>query len=354
MRPLVATIDSSALRHNLAVARRHAPRSQVLAVIKANAYGHGRALAAAALAQADGFGLVELDAAVSLRESGYRQRIVLLEGFFDPSELPVLVRHGLATVVHSPEQVAALDALPRDAKLDVLLKVNTGMNRLGLSPDAYAKARERLGADSRIGSITLMSHFAEADDARGVEWQLERLRRFPGHDALPLSLANSAAILRYPETHAGWVRPGIMLYGCSPFPGMTAQASGLKPAMTLESRLIAVQDLRPGEIVGYGGQFRAERAMRVGVVACGYADGYPRHAPNGTPIEVEGKMTGTVGRVSMDLLCVDLTPVPGAAAGSRVVLWGEGVPVERVAAAAGTVGYQLLSAVAPRVRMVEK
>ncbi len=302
MRPLVATIDSSALRHNLAVVRSHAPRSQVLAVIKANAYGHGRVRAAAALAQADGFGLVELDAAVSLRESGYRQRIVLLEGFFDPSELPVLVRHGLATVVHSPEQVGALDALPRDAKLDVLLKVNTGMNRLGLSPDEYAKARERLGADSRIGSITLMSHFAEADDARGVEWQLERLRRFPGHDALPLSLANSAAILRYPETHAGWVRPGIMLYGCSPFPGMTAQASGLKPAMTLESRLIAVQDLRPGEIVGYGGQFRAERAMRVGVVACGYADGYPRHASNGTPIEVEGKVTGTIGRVSMDLL----------------------------------------------------
>ena len=354
MRPLVATIDSSALRHNLAVVRSHAPRSQVLAVIKANAYGHGRARAAAALAQADGFALVELDAAVSLRESGYRQRIVLLEGFFDPGELPVLVRHGLATVVHSAEQVAALGALPRDAKLDVLLKVNTGMNRLGLSPDEYAKARERLGADSRVGSITLMSHFAEADDARGVEWQLERLRRFPGHDALPLSLANSAAILRYPETHAGWVRPGIMLYGCSPFPGMTAQASGLKPAMTLESRLIAVQDLRAGEIVGYGGQFRAERAMRVGVVACGYADGYPRHAPNGTPIEVEGKMTGTVGRVSMDLLCVDLTPVPGAGVGSRVVLWGEGVPVERVAAAAGTVGYQLLSAVAPRVRMVEK
>jgi alanine racemase len=354
MRPLVATIDSSALRHNLAVVRSRAPRSQVLAVIKANAYGHGRSRAAAALAQADGFGLVELDAAVSLRESGYRQRIVLLEGFFDSSELPVLVRHGLATVVHSPEQVAALGALPREAKLDVLLKVNTGMNRLGLSPDEYAKARERLGADSRVGAITLMSHFAEADDARGVEWQLERLRRFPGHDALPLSLANSAAILRYPETHAGWVRPGIMLYGCSPFPGMTAQASGLKPAMTLESRLIAVQDLRPGEIVGYGGQFRAERAMRIGVVACGYADGYPRHAPNGTPIEVEGKMTGTVGRVSMDLLCVDLTPVPGAAAGSRVVLWGEGVPVERVAAAAGTVGYQLLSAMAPRVRIVEK
>ncbi len=354
MRPLFATIDSSALRHNLGVVRSHAPRSQVLAVVKANGYGHGRARVAAALAQADGFGLVELEGAVALRESGYRQRIVLLEGFFDSSELPLLVRHGLATAVHSPEQVAALDGLPREARLDVLLKVNTGMNRLGLSPEQYEKARARLAGDSRIGSITLMSHFAEADEARGVEWQMERLRGYPGHDSLPLSLANSAAILRYPATHAGWVRPGIMLYGCSPFSGKTAQDSGLKPAMTLESRLIAVQDLRPGESVGYGGQFRAERAMRVGVVACGYADGYPRHAPNGTPVEVAGKMTGTVGRVSMDLLCVDLTPIPSAAVGSRVVLWGEGVPVERVAAAAGTVGYQLLCAVAPRVRIVEK
>ena len=354
MRPLFATIDSSALRHNLGVVRSHAPRSRALAGIKANGYGPGRARVAAALAQADGYALVELDGAVALREAGCRQRIVLLEGFFEASELPVLVRHGLATVVHSPWQVAALDALPADAKLDVLLKVNTGMNRLGLSPAEYEKARDRLAADTRVGSITLMSHFAEADDARGVAWQMERLRAFPGHDSLPLSLANSAAILRYPETHSGWVRPGIMLYGCSPFPGGTAQDVGLRPAMTLESRLIAVQDLRPGETVGYGGQYRAERAMRVGVVACGYADGYPRHAPNGTPVEVAGKLTGTLGRVSMDLLCVDLTKVEEAAVGSRVVLWGEGVPVERVAAAAGTVGYQLLCAVAPRVRIVEK
>jgi alanine racemase len=353
MRPLFATIDTAALRHNLAVVRRHTPGSQVLAVIKANAYGHGRARAAAALAQADGFGLLELDAAIELREAGYRQRIVLLEGFFEPSELPLLVRHGLATAVHSPEQVAALDGLPADARLDVLLKVNTGMNRLGLAPADFARARERLRGDPRIASVTLMSHFAEADEVRGVEWQMERLRQFPGYDSLPRSLANSAAILRYPATHPGWVRPGIMLYGCSPFSGTTGEESGLEPAMTLESALIAVQDLKPGETVGYGGQFRAERAMRIGVVACGYADGYPRHAANGTPVRVAGKMTGTVGRVSMDLLCVDLTPVPGAGPGSRVVLWGRENPVERVAAAAGTVGYQLISMLAPRVRIVE-
>jgi len=353
MRPLFATIHSAALKHNLEVVRRQAPRSQVLAVIKANAYGHGRLRAASALAAAGGFGLLELEAAVELRESGFRQRIVLLEGFFEPSELPVLVRHRLATVVHCLDQAAALDALPAGAKLDVLLKVNTGMNRLGLSPADYATARDRLQRNPGIASVTLMTHFANADDERGVAWQMERLRDLPGHDHLPRSLANSAAILRYPETHADWVRPGIMLYGCSPFPGKTGDEAGLKPAMTLESRLIAVRDLKPGDTVGYGGLFRAERAMRIGVVACGYADGYPRHAPNGTPIQVAGRMTGTVGRVSMDLLCVDLTSVADAQPGSRVVLWGEGMPVERVAEAAGTVGYQLLCALSPRVRIVE-
>jgi alanine racemase len=228
------------------------------------------------------------------------------------------------------------------------------MNRLGLSPGEYATALERLRGNPGIAGITLMTHFANADDARGVEWQLERLRRFTGRDSLPVSFANSAAILRYPETHGDWVRPGIMLYGCSPFPEGDGSAAGLKPVMTLESRVIGVQQLEPGDTVGYSGVFRAGRAMRIGVVACGYADGYPRHAPNGTPVVVEGRLTGTVGRVSMDMLCADITDIPGAGIGSRVVLWGEGVPVEHVAQAAGTVGYQLLCAVAPRVRIVEK
>jgi alanine racemase len=354
MRPLFATIDASALRHNLGVVRRHAPQSRALAVIKANAYGHGVARAAAAMADADGFGLLELDAAVTLRQSGARQRIVLLEGYFEPAELPAIVEHRLSAVVHSLDQVRMLEELEAGARVDVLLKVNTGMNRLGLSPDQYVQARDRLQRNPAVSGITLMTHFADADEARGVEWQMERLRRLPGYDTLPRSLANSAAILRYPDTHAGWVRPGIMLYGCSPFSPRTGREFDLMPAMTLESRLIAVQDLRPGESVGYGGLFRSEKAMRIGVVACGYADGYPRHAPTGTPIEVAGRMTGTVGRVSMDLLCVDLGPVPEAQPGARVVLWGDGVPVERVAAASGTVGYQLLCAVAPRVRIVER
>ena len=354
MRPLFATIHAAALKYNLAVVRRHAPASKVLAVIKANAYGHGRVRAAAALADADGFGLLELDAAVELRQAGIRQRIVLLEGFFEPGELPLLVQHNLATAVHSLEQIAALDGLPRGARLDVLLKVNTGMNRLGFTPGDYAKALERLQRNPGIASITLMTHFANADEERGVAWQMDSLRRLPGYDTLPLSLANSAAILRYPETHAGWVRPGIMLYGCSPFPGKTGGEAGLRPAMTLESRIIATQQLKPGDTVGYGGVFRAERALRIGVVACGYADGYPRHAPSGTPVGVAGRMTRTVGRVSMDLLCVDLTDLPEAGVGARVVLWGEDVAIERVAEAAGTVGYQLMCAVTPRVRIVER
>jgi alanine racemase len=354
MRPLFATIDSSALKHNLAVVRSHAPRSRVLAVVKANAYGHGLLRSAAALSGADGFALLELDDAVRLREAGFGQRIVLLEGFFDSGELPVLVRHRLSTVVHSMDQVAALERLPDGAKLDVLLKANTGMNRLGLAPPEYAQALERLRRNARVGEITLLTHLADADEARGVGWQLERLRRLPGYGSLPLSLANSAAILRYPETHCDWVRPGIMLYGCSPFPESVGGESGLKPVMTLESRIIAVQRRQAGDEVGYGGAFRAEGAMRIGVVACGYADGYPRHAPTGTPIRVAGRMTRTLGRISMDMLCADLTALPDAGVGARVVLWGEDAPVERVAAAAGTVGYQLLCAVAPRVRIVEK
>lgn len=353
MRPLFATIDTAAMRHNLSVVRRHAPASKVLAVIKANAYGHGLLRAAAALSTADGYALLELEEAVRLREAGVRQPIVLLEGFFEADELPLFARHRLAAVVHSLEQVAALDGLAAGARLDVLLKVNTGMNRLGLSPADYAPARDRLRRNPGIGAITLMTHFANADDARGVAWQMECLRQLPDVDALPRSLANSAAVLRYPETHADWVRPGIMLYGCSPFPEGIGAEAGLKPAMTLESRIIATQDLRPGDTVGYGGVFRAEQPLRIGVVACGYGDGYPRHAPNGTPVSVAGRATGTVGRVSMDLLCVDLSDIPEARPGTRVVLWGEDLPVERVAQAAGTVGYQLLCGIAPRVRIVE-
>jgi len=352
-RPVVATIDLAALAHNLAVVKRHAPAARVLAVVKANAYGHGLARATRALAGADGFGLIELDSAVRLREAGYAQPILLLEGAFEPSELPVLAHHRIATVVHCPEQVSMLKDLPGNAALDVFVKVNTGMNRLGFEPGAISGVVAELRRLASVGNLTLMTHFASADEARGVAWQMEILERAQQVPALPLSLANSAAILRHPAAHAGWVRPGIMLYGCSPFAEGTAADLDLQPVMTLESRVIAVQNMKRGDILGYGGLFEADRDTRVGVIACGYADGYPRHAPNGTPLMVEGRMTRTLGRVSMDMLCADLSGLPEAGTGSRAVLWGADVPVERVAAAAGTVGYQLLCALAPRVRIAE-
>jgi alanine racemase len=354
VRPTRATVDLSALEHNLAVARRHAPGARVFAVIKANAYGHGLARAARAFAAADGFGLVELDAAVRLREAGYTQRIALLEGFFEPRELDVIAEHGLVSAVHCIEQVRMLEASHLKARVDVMLKINTGMNRLGFEPADFPEALERLRRHPAVASITLMTHFANADDARGIAAPLAVFERLAAGQDLPWSLANSATVLRFPQAHADWIRPGIMLYGCSPFSGRVGVDDGLRPAMTLESELISVRNLAPGESVGYGGAYIAERAMRTGIVACGYGDGYPRHAPTGTPVLVGGRLTRTLGRVSMDMLCVDLALNEDAGVGTRAVLWGEGNPVEHVAEAAGTVGYELLCALAPRVRVLEK
>jgi len=352
-RPISATIALGALRNNLAVARRHAPRSRVLAVIKANAYGHGLLRAARAMRGADGFALLEFEAAAALRDAGYTQRIVMLEGFFDARDLPVLVEYKLGAVVHSAGQLELLRELPAGSSLDVLLKINTGMNRLGFAPAEFPAALAALQANRAVAQITLMTHFADADDERGVAWQMAAFDRLAAGLTLPRCLANSAAVLRYPETHCDWTRPGIMLYGCSPFPGVPAGDFGLKPAMTLSSEIIATRELRRGDSVGYGGMFSAGRDMRIGIVACGYADGYPRHAPNGTPVAVDGRLTGTVGRVSMDMLCVDLSALPHAGPGSRAVLWGEGNPVEDVAHASGTVSYELLCALAPRVPVAE-
>ena len=354
MRPTTAIVDLAALAHNLARARSLAPHSKAFAVIKANAYGHGLHRAARALEAAEGYALVELDAAVRLREAGYAQRIALLEGYFEAREIEVFAQHGLSAVIHNAGQVSMLEAHPPGAPIDVLLKVNTGMNRLGFAPAELAACAERLRAHPAVGALTLMTHFADADGDAGVAAQLARFQRIAAGTGLPRSLANSAAVLRYPETHADWIRPGIMLYGCSPFAGETGAQSGLRPAMTLTSEIIAVHDIAAGAAVGYGGAFVAERAMRIGTVACGYADGYPRHAPTGTPLLVGDRLTRTLGRVSMDMLCADLTGLPEAHVGTRVVLWGEGNPVERVAEAAGTVGYELLCALAPRVRVVEK
>ncbi len=355
-RPITATIDSAALRHNLGVVRRHAPQSRVLAVVKANAYGHGIMRVARALADAgvEGFALLELDAAIALRVAGFTQRIVLLEGFFDAAELPLLATHRIDTVIHSAEQIAMLQHAPEGAKFNLLIKLNTGMNRLGLREAEFAGALKALRANPAAGELTLMTHFANSDDARGVAWQTAAFEQITQGATLPRTLANSAAILRYPETHADWVRPGIMLYGATPFADVSAAQLDLRPVMTLTSRIIAVQQLKPGDTVGYGGLYTAQRDTRIGVVACGYADGYPRHAPNGTPVRVGDVMTTTVGRVSMDMLCVDITALRDAQVGASVTLWGAGNPVDDVAAAAGTVGYELLCALAQRVPAVER
>ena len=352
-RPLRARIRPAALAHNLGVAQRLAQGCRTMAVVKANGYGHGLLRSAAALERADGFAVLEIEGAVRLREAGCRHEIVLIEGLFEARELMVAAEHRFTLVVHHEEQLALLEAAKLPHRFRVFLKINSGMNRLGFPPEQGQRVLARLAASPAVSDVVLMTHFANADDALGVAWQIERFRQVDASRRLPWSLANSAALIRHPATRSGWVRPGIMLYGSSPFIDEPAAAHGLQPAMTLESRIIAVQDLEPGERVGYGGTFTAREPMRVGIVACGYADGYPRHAPTGTPILVDGRRTRTLGRVCMDALFADLTALPGAGVGATVVLWGDGLPVEDVAAAAGTVGYELLCALAPRVPLEE-
>jgi len=354
MRPLVARIDRAALTHNLLRARANAGRARLMAVIKANGYGHGLLRVAQALRGTDGFAVLGLDEAAALRGAGFSHPILLLEGFFHADELAEIARRRLQPVIHREDQIDALARARFEHRLDVFLKIDTGMHRLGFAPARLRDALTRLRDLPQIGQITLMSHFARADEAAvGVTDQLSLFQPLAAASGLPVSLANSAALLRYPETHADWARPGLMLYGASPFAEHTGAELGLLPAMQLDSALIATRSVRKGEGVGYGHTFVAARDMRVGIVACGYADGYPRHAGTGTPVRVGGHLTRTLGRVSMDMLHVDLTDVPGAHIGTPVTLWGGDLPVEQVAAAAGTVAYELLTALAPRVPIEE-
>lgn len=353
-RPIQATIHLDALRHNLAVVRRYAPDSRVMAVVKANGYGHGLLRVAQGLSDSDGFAVLGVDEGIALREAGFEQAILLLEGLFEAEELDAAARHKLSVVVHGEPQLHMLEAARGLPAVDVFLKVNTGMNRLGVPVGRFWSFYDRLRACKTVGQVILMTHFATADEAAGVTKQFELFDDLTREISTPRSMANSAAILRHPQTHADWVRPGIMLYGATPFPDQSAADFGLKPAMTLSSAIIAVQNLQPGQGVGYGHRFTAERPTRVGVVACGYADGYPRHARNGTPIAVAGKMTRTLGRVSMDMMFADLTDVPEADIGSPVELWGVQVPVDAVAEASDTMGYELLCAIARRVPMMQE
>jgi alanine racemase len=356
-RPLVATIDIAALRHNLHIAKQHAPTAKTWAVVKANAYGHGLERGMRGFADADGLAMIEPEAAATLRELGWNKRLLLLEGIFDTQDLQTAIRHSVDLVVHNEEQLRMLELSPSTAPLDVYLKVNSGMNRLGFLPSACRAMYERLRALPQVRSIAFMTHFANADrpDHPGLPLN-EQLRRFELATAgLPgeRTLSNSAADLLHPACAADWVRPGVMLYGGSPGDD-SACAFDLRAAMQLESEIIGMQHIAAGESVGYGSQFIAEREMTIGVVACGYADGYPRHAPTGTPIIVDGIRTRVLGRVSMDMMSVDLTPVANARVGSKVELWGNALSIDEVAHAAGTLGYELMCALAPRVKMIER
>jgi alanine racemase len=358
-RPIEALVHPAALTHNLARARAATPDARVWAVVKANAYGHGVAHVYEALRGADGFALLDLAEAQRLRDLGWRGPVLLLEGTFEPRDLELCSRLDLWHVVHQEQQIDWLAAHKTQRPHRVFLKLNSGMNRLGFAPVSFRSAWTRLDALPQVGEISLMTHFADADGPRGVAAQVAvfqaAARDLPGER----SLANSAAILRHggdAAVGADWVRAGIMLYGSAPdFPHHDAAHWRLQPAMTLRTRLIATQHLQPGDRVGYGSSFVAEQALRIGIAACGYADGYPRHAGTGTPVLVDGVRTRLVGRVSMDMLCVDLAALPQAGVGSEVTLWGRHaaavLPIDEVAAAAGTIGYELMCGVAPRVPM---
>lgn len=358
-RPIQALIHPDALAHNLARARACAPGAKVWAVVKANAYGHGIERAYPGLQGADGFALLDLAEAERIRALGWRGPILLLEGCFEPRDLEVCSRLNIWHVVHCNEQIDWLATHKTTWPHRVFLKLNTGMNRLGFTPGAFRTAWMRLSGLTQVDEISLITHFSDADTDTGIEHQVAAFNA--ATEGLPgeRSLANSAAVLRFaaarPDVRGDWVRPGILVYGSSPdFPVRTIADWNLRPAMTLRSRVIGVQQLQPGDTVGYGSTFRADARTRIGVVACGYADGYPRHCGTGTPVLVDGVRTRLVGRVSMDMITVDLTPVPQAGLGSEVTLWGRGprgslLPIDEVAQAAGTVGYELMCALAQRV-----
>ena len=355
-RPIEALVYPAALAHNLARARAAAPDARVWAVVKANAYGHGIERCFQGLRAADGFALLDLDEAQRLRALDWRGPVLLLEGCFEARDLETCSRLGLWHVVHCAEQVDWLAMHKTHAPHRVFLKMNSGMNRLGFTPAAFRSAWARLNALPQVAEVSLMTHFSDADGERGVNHQVAVFDAATSDLPGERSLSNSAALLRH-GLKSDWVRAGILSYGSAPdFPTRDIAHWGLQPAMTLRTRLIATQQLQPGDSVGYGSSFVAERDMRIGIAACGYADGYPRHCGTGTPVLVDGVRCSTVGRVSMDRLAVDLSPVPQAGPGSDVTLWGHGpagslLAIDEVAQAAGTIGYELMCAVAQRVPM---
>ena len=348
-----ARINLAALRHNLQVAARAAPAGKVMAVIKANGYGHGVLRVAGALAAADAFAVARVGEGVQLREAGVTHPLLVLAGCHDACELAAAAEHDLQLVVQQQGQVDLLNAIELNRPLDCWLKVDTGMNRLGFDPKQAVAAFTDLQASTNVhGNPLLMTHLANADNLDD-DYTLTQLQRFQKvRDQIPAdcSVANSAGILGWPVSHAYWQRPGIMLYGSSPLVGRTASELDLKPAMTFSTRLIAIKNIKAGDPVGYGGIWQAPEDMAIGVLAVGYGDGYPREMPAGTPVLLSGRRAALVGRVSMDTCTVDLRGRPEARVGDMAVLWGEGLPADEIALAAGSIAYTLFCGITSRVR----
>ncbi len=354
-----AMIDLQALQYNLQRVRDTATTSRIISVIKANGYGHGMLRVAHALKESDAFAVAKIDEAMALREAGISQSILLLEGFADSAELLLIAQHKFDIVVHHTSQIELLEqVMPSPLNpIRVWLKIDTGMHRLGIALDEAITSFQRLQACANVaGEVVVMSHFANADDQNDprTNTQLKRFQNVVATMDANSSLANSAAILAYPQSHGEWVRPGIMLYGVSPFIDGTAADDGLKPVMTLSSKLIAINHYKKGNALGYGGSWHCPEDMPVGVVAIGYGDGYPRAAIAGTPVLINGQRVPLIARVSMDMICVDLRTQPAAVIGDRAVLWGEGLPVEEIAQNANTIPYELLCRVSQRVNFVER
>lgn len=352
-----AVLDLDAARHNLFKVRQCAPNAKVMAVIKANGYGHGLLRMAEALQQVDAFAVARVDEGIRLRKAGFKNRIAVLEGFTCTEELDELLHYQLDVVVHCPAQLEILEARIEPGTCAVWLKIDTGMNRLGFKAAEFNAVYQRLSQCARVKQpISLMTHFANADDANDDQTlkQIDLFKQTVDGFPCERSLANSAGILGWESSLSDWVRPGVMLYGISPFPDSTGQQLGLKPVMSLHSRLIAVKQIEAGETVGYGGSWICQKPTTLGVVAIGYGDGYPRHAKTGTPVLVNGKRVPLVGRVSMDMMTVDLENQSDAKPGDPVTLWGEGLPIEEIAHWADTIAYTLVCGVTQRVQLVDK
>lgn len=350
-----ASIDHAALRHNLARVRELAPRSRLWAVIKANAYGHGIARVARGLAGADGFAVARIEEALQLRELGISKPLLILEGVFSVNDARAAIQAGCQLTVHHPFQIALLEDLDLPPTVVIWLKVDTGMHRLGIRVEQLPAMSARLRACRVVSELNLMTHLANADDREDDATR----RQNALYDSLPLatfkqhSMANSAGLIAYPATRRDWVRPGIMLYGVSPFDDSSGIEEGLLPVMTFHGSIIAVNRCRAGEPVGYGGSYRCPADMPIAVIGAGYGDGYPRHAGSGTPVLMRGQRLPLVGRVSMDMLCVDARQLPDLQIGEEAILWGRGLPVEEIAQAAGTIGYELLCGITGRVEFAD-